>query len=161
MNGNGNQQGELFGSTEEVIASLRIQNQCHRKTTKGTHCVVCDQKSKEYHRPMYGTQARRLIRLFRRVADTNTTAHVKEFISSTGADGDFAKLVHWGLIWPGEERGFWGITVEGIEFVKLLRKIPKRAILYNEEFLGFDEDTYCDILEVLGKKFDYDELMSR
>ena len=156
---------DLFGNPNKdmIIQALREDNQrLRRNPGVDHHCVVCDQKCKEYHRPMYGTQAARLIMLYCRVEDLFEAKHVSQFVvPNSSSDGGFALLVHWGLIWPGEERGEWGITEKGVQFVENALSVPKRVVLYDDHLLGFDEDEWVTIREVLGKKFDYEELMAR
>ena len=157
--------GNGGGPTKEsIIQALREENQRLRKIPKESHyCRVCDQRCKEYHRPMYGTQAARLIMLYRKAQfGEQPTYHVRDFVlPNTSSDGGFALLVHWDLIWPGEERGVWGITPKGKDFVEQQITVPKRIILYDDNFLGFDGDEEVGVVEALGTNFNYEELMSR
>ena len=77
------------------------------------------------------------------------------------------KLYHWGLIEemakdPGDTTrrtsGLWRPTEKGVQFVQCLLQVPKRVYLYNNEILGWDDQTVT-IRDALGTKFDYAELM--
>ena len=50
------------------------------------------------------------------------------------------------------------VTDKGIQFAMNQIRVPKRVHLYNNEVIGWDEETTC-IVEAMGKHFDYAELM--
>lgn len=139
---------------------------------EGLECPCCGQFVKKYNRKVHSTMALCLIHLYRihklSWADTQYH-HVRDIvkgISSTGT-GDFSKFKYFGLIkeMPKDYKdlkkrtsGFWGITSKGIDFVERRITIPARVQLYNTKVVGFDEQQ-VDIVEVLGEKFNYQELM--
>jgi len=87
-------------------------------------------------------------------------------IASKG--GDYAKLKFWGLIEqkPHEDdpskkdSGFWKPTSKGVEFVQARCNVPRVALVYNGKLIKFENDNETvSIIDCLGKKFDYRELM--
>lgn len=90
--------------------------------------------------------------------------HIGEFCPKH--PGDFAKLVYWGLV---EEQvnedtdkrtsGSWAITKKGKEFVCNEITVMSHVNLYDSRVMGFD-GTQVNIQTILGKKFNYEELMA-
>jgi hypothetical protein len=74
--------------------------------------------------------------------------------------------VHWNLIASvGGNRadgckhnGHWRITERGEQFVKQQILVPSHVYLYNGKFQGYSQES-TSILQALGKKFNYNELM--
>lgn len=153
---------DMFPSKDDIIKELREENKRLRATKLGTYCVVCDRKCKEYHRPMYASQAADLIRLYwvDRDQPSEKVFHANRFRRGKN-DGGFALLQNWGLAISGVKAGFWGITEKGKQFVNRSLRVPKRVVMYNDEFLRFDLDETIDIDDALGEDFSYTELMSR
>jgi hypothetical protein len=96
--------------------------------------------------------------------------HVPRYLNGKGVvarGGDFAKLVHWGLLEAkGGERadgssriGYYRLTPEGVEFVENRRRVPTHLYFYNSEVLGQETKT-ISMPEALGEHFDYEELMA-
>ena len=87
-----------------------------------------------------------------------------------GASGDTAKLVHWGLIAAisglrddGSPRnGWWRVTETGQDWVLGRIAVPRYVFLYDSRFLDFDGDgeQRWTVTDALGKKFDYEQLMT-
>lgn len=133
---------------------------------KGVRCPCCDQLVKLYKRPLYATIAVNLIRLYR--LNRSEYHHItKILLPNSSGGGDFAKLVYWGLVEeqpkPADDTkkrttGMWRITDKGVQFVEKRRNIPSHVQLYDGRFLGLIGDP-VSIVEVLGKKFNYEELM--
>lgn len=133
---------------------------------KGQVCPCCKQFAKIYKRPIYGTMAKHLINLYwaSHIAD-GAYCHISSFCPKH--PGDFAKLVYWGLVEekPKDEdntstrtSGFWKITEKGKQFVLNQISIPSHIRLYDGKLLG-TTGQQVTIKDVLGKDFDYDELM--
>jgi hypothetical protein len=53
----------------------------------------------------------------------------------------------------------WKPTELGIKFVKNEINLPKHIFLYNNKFLKFSDEK-INVIEALGDKFNYDELMN-
>jgi len=149
-----------FETLEEAKEWLRE----HLK--EGARCPCCTQLAKVYSRPVYGTMASHLINLYNLDKSSDERFfHVSAFCPKH--PGDFAKLVYWELI---EERpkdedntekrtsGYWAITDRGKRFVRNQTTIMSHVKLYDSRVMGF-EGKSVDIKTILGKKFDYEELM--
>ena len=134
---------------------------------KGVDCPCCTQFVKLYNRKLNSGMAITLIRMHQH--DRNKWINVKDFLREHKFHNnhDWTLLRHWGLI---EERvgkpmdgskslGEWRMTYKGNQFILNRIRVPKRILLYNNKFRGFDDET-TNITEALGNKFDYDELMS-
>lgn len=133
------------------------------RINEGAECPCCGQYAKVYrNRTISGRMARDLISAYRaigagewfRLPDYDTT-------------NETSKLAHWGLI---EERagmredgarhaGWWRITDLGRRFVLNQASVPKRAVIYSGSLLGLDDSETVTITDVLGKRFNYSELM--
>jgi hypothetical protein len=140
----------------------------------GAICPCCDQPAKVYKRKLNGTMAYALAQLYRNYRTTGRAdwLHVPNFLSSitttaTIRGGDWAKLRLWDLIepQPGERddgstrTGYYRISQTGIAFVELRWQTPRHVLIYNQEVLGYEGP---DVLftDVIGDKFDYNELMA-
>ena len=135
------------------------------RIVQGSTCPCCDQHVKVHQRPIYHIMGAWLIW----AARSGTTVHVSEGPNVRG--GDFAKLVHWGLIAPeGGVRGrghsgHWAVTGLGHAFVNGEVKVPSHVHLYNGAIwrkAGVDgfSTKMVSILDVLGTRHHYGELMA-
>lgn len=134
---------------------------------KGVRCPCCDQLVKLYKRPLYGTIAVNLIRLYK--LDRSQYHHIaKILLPNSSGGGDFAKLIYWGLVEEQQKdeedtvsrtSGMWKITQKGIDFVNKKTKLYSHVLIYDGRFLGLSGNE-VDIKDVLGKKFNYEELMA-
>jgi hypothetical protein len=135
----------------------------------GVTCPCCGRYCRKYKRTMYGSQGRELIRLYwlqRKCGDPYR--YFSRHIAVPWANnGDLCYLRHWGLLElePNEDpskkdSGNYRITSAGNAFVEGKLLVPKALFQYNEEVTAW-ADERTSIREVLGKKFDYDELMRR
>jgi len=133
----------------------------------GVTCPCCDQYAKIYRRPLNANMSMFLCSLVKisrdRVAGGYPPWVSWRRIDHTSRDYSYAR--HWGLMVerpPDSTRarssGFWKPTDKGIQFVMNQIRVPKRVHLYNNEVIGWDEETTC-IVEAMGKNFDYAELM--
>lgn len=163
---------------------------------KGAICPCCKQHVKIYRRVLGSQMARWLIWLVRtwetllpeRGIHPRPAAQLHDRLSPEGPDhrdwwidikqspvrgGDYAKLVHWGLIEQKEtelprkhrtdgarpkDSGLWRPTCKGIDFVHRRIAVPSHVVLYKNQLLGVGEDP-IRIHQALGKKFDYEQLM--
>jgi hypothetical protein len=131
---------------------------------KGAPCPCCTQLSKVYHRPLYGAMAAGLITCYQQ-------HHREWFHMRTATDyhgGDHSKLRYWGLIEEelelrpdGGRAGWWRITEDGVAFVLGQTAVPRHARVYDGKCLGLDDSKgLVTVRDVLGDKFDYDDLMT-
>ena len=135
-----------------------------RNLRKGVKCPCCTQFCKVYKRQIHSTMARMLISLYHLGPGYHHFNAVMRGIS--GGWGDFSKLASWGLIIeeanddPAKRKsGMWAITDRGKQFVRNEIEIPRYIETYNNKQVGVSTDTVM-IVDCLGKKFNYEELMS-
>ncbi|MDP6933906.1 MAG: hypothetical protein QGG40_13360 [Myxococcota bacterium] len=148
----------IYDTREWVMANL----------DDGVVCPCCDQYAKTYRRKLNEAMARLLIWLVRSYMADPRFYNIHEFplIQGRRGGGDFAKLIHWGVVIQkpneGTEKrtsGMWKPTGVGIDFVnRPWSRIPSHVYLYNGEEMGFSDST-TNIREALGKRFSYAELM--
>lgn len=141
----------------------------------GVECPCCGQLAKVYKRKLNSAMGFVLLLLHRRKGDENEWVHVPSFINAkvrnpavaAAIRGDWAKLVHWGLIdaldgqrADGSKRiGYYRITPKGRRFANNQIKVSKHIWIYNGEPTDDSDEEMVSILDVLGDKFDYTELM--
>ena len=137
------------------------------RAQKGSFCPCCKQFVKIYKRALGSQMARWLIWLTRTWEQLPQygDAWVDIKMAPTRG-GDYAKTTHWQL---AENRisndktlrssGLWRPTAKGIDFVQNRIRVPSHVELYDNLVLGFSDET-IGIVEALGKRFDYYELMN-
>ncbi len=141
---------------------------------KGAVCPCCDQLAKRYKRKLNSSMAYALLLIYRHFKTHTDWLHVPEYLEEvcntgpTKRGGDWAKMVHWGLIvgkddetrTDGSKRtGFYKITQKGIDFVRGRIRVPKYAHLYAAKCIALSPDD-TSISEALGSRFNYSELMA-
>jgi hypothetical protein len=163
------------GVVKETMNTLEdAKTYVRAKRDEGVPCPCCGQMCKVYPRSLNAAMARFLIWLVREYeerkkddAATDLWISVNEgpLIQHRKGGGDFAKMEHWGLIEQmanddetKRTSGFWRPTQSGIDFVYYRITVPRKAMLYMNECIGFSEEK-INIREALGTKFDYQELM--
>lgn len=132
---------------------------------KAAKCPACTQTVKVYPRKIYSTMVYHLIELYKLNKVKAEYYHVTEFCPKH--PGDFAKLVYWNLIeeMPKDEHdthkrtsGYWKITEMGKKFVENKLTVAQTVDVFNGNPLRMHGNPVT-IVEVLGKKFSYKELM--
>lgn len=134
----------------------------------GASCPCCGQMAKIYARSIYAKMAVHLIKLYRltKLHQDRQFFHVTEFVDTIG--NDTVKTVHWDLIEEmpktkdmksKKTSGFWRLTEKGKLFVENKIQLPEKALIYNANFLGFEEGKMVSIIDCLGEGFDYYRLM--
>ena len=149
---------------ESTVASAREHLQKHLKT--GMPCPVCALFCKMYKRRFHsemGVFLIRLVKFFRETEDWVHTRTINPGTAKSSSDGSYLTL--WGLIERkpvsvgSKSAGLYKPTQEGEKLVDGLIKAPDHAFVFNKRALGFSEEQ-VSIQEILGTKFDYDELMA-
>ena len=130
----------------------------------GISCPCCGQYARRYRRKMRSEIAYFLLWLVKK-----SRQNPDEWIDVRGIDvrgGDYAKASHWGLAFqrPNSDKskrtsGLWMPSLLGEQFVDHKVKIPSHVYLYNHEVVGWSDES-ISIVDALGCKFDYEELMS-
>lgn len=171
---------EHFDYDPKTVTLADAKVWLRRRVRKGAECPCCRQFAMVYERTITGAMAVALIvieRFFRGNtegewlhAPTYLTKHCPVGVAVRG--GDYAKLVHWGLL---EERpkvrddgskrsGYYKITEKGVGFVHSRITVPKHIAIYNQRpILSKRPAEFIAIQQVLSKgkfaRFSYDELM--
>lgn len=130
-------------------------------------CPCCGRYAQIYKRRLYDTAVRMLIMLYKLGADQDYVHYSLAVMNfSHGHIGDFNKAKYWDLIrqkpyesFEKSAAGSWKLTQEGIDFIQGRASIPEFAYIFDDRVLGFSENR-VNVREALGKKFNYEELMS-
>jgi hypothetical protein len=140
----------------------------HDRVEDGAGCPCCEQLAKVYRRPIHRTMAIALI-LMHQAQPTGDWLYLPEVLRSMGRSrgGDEAKLSYWGFIQEeggiredGSNRaGWWRVTDRGRLFVHDGLSVPRHAVIYDGQLLGFAGES-VSIRDALGNRFDYDQLMA-
>jgi hypothetical protein len=161
-NGDGGGSDGDYPGDDWTVAEARIWVEEQRKY-RMVICPCCGLKNKIYKRKLNSGQALALIIFFRHLnANGTTEAQVRDIQDKRfHMNREFAKLRYWGLIAENEEeRGRWGLTDKGQEFVTGSLAVPKHCYVFDDVCLGVAEDEQTTIRQALGDDFDFDELMS-
>ena len=128
----------------------------------GCTCPCCGQKAKVWKKTIISTSAADLIRLVNMYQ--GTALHYDQF-ATVKKDRNFSQLVLRGLIKAEDNddsskrsSGMWHPTERGIRFARGEIRIQKYVLTYNNKKIGV-EGAYVRIEDVLGKKFNYEELI--
>ena len=133
---------------------------------KGGHCPCCGKWGKVYRHGISESNARALLWMASQPQGwLDMSRGAPRWIIQTYS---FATLQWWRLIeqFPRDEDngdtkhvGFWRVTELGYEFAKGNLQVPKYVYLYNDTLMDMSNETIF-IKDTIGKKFNYDELMS-
>jgi len=128
----------------------------------GGMCPCCGQRAQVYKRSIHGTMARTLIRMYRTV----TPGEWLYLPDVPQKSRDCTGMAYWGLIEEMQEKrddggrvGWWRLTALGIEFVQRQARVPKYVRVYDDRRLGYLGEP-VSIIDCLGKRFNYSELMN-
>lgn len=135
---------------------------------KGFKCPHCNQFVKLYVRKLNSSMALVLLLLWK--SGKTDFIHVEDYLKSinrANLRADFHKLVFWSLLERKKElrednsprNGFYKLTGRGIAFAENKLTVPAAVKIYNNHAEGF-EGMEINIVEALGEKFNYAELMS-
>jgi len=135
---------------------------------KGYICPCCQQFCKTYTRSYNHNMAFVILALYRK--QVFNFVHIERWLQTEGYPrcGDFSYNVHYGLLekFVGEREdgsgrnGFYKLTGRGIAFAEGSHTVQAKFKIFNGKLQGFDGD-WVDIHKVLGKRFDYNELMGK
>lgn len=131
----------------------------------GATCPCCTQFAKVYRRKINSGMARALLALYRqRITNGNKAYHLTSLAPWTHEGG---QLAWWGLITQdptrrddGGQSGWWKITTLGQAFAQNRVEVPKYAKVFNRQLMELDDSVNVKIVDTLGTKFDYTELMA-
>ena len=146
-------------------------------TKKGARCPCCHLLAKVWKRTVTGSMAHALVLVAGETkkgeCDPDWWIHIPSLLSrkasgATARGGDYTKLKYWGLLekLPGKgtredgspRKALWRITSRGLRFVMNEITIDKYVFTYDDTII--DRDTrQVGIVDCLGKKFDYQEIL--
>ena len=171
---------ELFTGDVDTTTIAQAKDWLRLRADKGARCPCCKQYVKIYKRVLGSQMARWLIwlvRTFEQLPEyaptmlANPPAPLRkigwvDIRQSPVRGGDYAKLVHWGLVEQKQnnsekdtkDSGLWRPTFRGIDFVHRRIMVPSHVYLYDNIKLK-EEPRKIMIDDALGKKFSYSELM--
>ncbi len=162
----------LVTTLAEAQAYIKVRAQ------NGTACPCCTQEVKVVEKAIHPFMARTLIILhLHYLKEPNTKwVHVNSHLDSVALfhgiplrGGDWPKLVMWGLIEEipktektedGKRVGYYRLTPKGVSFAKGETKVPRAALIYAGRVLGLTSDRDVSIQDVLGKDFNYTDLLA-
>jgi hypothetical protein len=133
---------------------------------EGHRCPCCTQFAKVYKRKINSTMARDLIALYRQAG--RDWAYLPDVRKRSGSrsNREESKLRYWSLIQEepavrpdGGRSGWWRVTQFGEAFVLGRLTVPKYARIYDDRLLGHLGEE-VSIMDALGDRFDYRELMA-
>lgn len=128
----------------------------------GAACPVCTQFAKVYRRKINSGMARALILLHRQGGGFHHLSSLARFTHEGG------QLLWWGLIEEeppgvrddGGRSSWYRITARGTAFVQNRLLVAKYALIYDGRLLGMDDSEQASIVDALGTRFNYQELMA-
>jgi hypothetical protein len=132
---------------------------------KGANCPCCGRWGKINGYQITSTQVRGMIWMFQNF-------HENEWVDLGKApkwvlrSKSMATLHHWGLLETKKNTGkkvrgsgLWRLTPLGRDFIHRHITLPKYAFVFNNRLEKYSEDQ-VDVVQALGKKFSYEELMN-
>lgn len=142
-----------------------------RNRDAGVVCPCCGQLVRVYRRTINDAMARWLCWLVREFETQGNAGFVDArkapIIQNRVGGGDYGKLAYWGLCKlkantddsSRRTTALWRPTSKGVAFAYGSVRVPKWALVYDGKLLDFDNSSTVSIRDVLGKRFDYAELM--
>jgi hypothetical protein len=128
----------------------------------GVDCPACDQFVKVYRRKINAGMAQSLIAIYNK-GGTEDFVHTPTLVRSH----EVGQLSWWGFIEEegltrkdGGRAGFWRTTRSGADWLLGTTTAPKYAHVFNGKLLEMTEDDRVTILDALGTKFNYSDLMA-
>ena len=137
----------------------------------GIDCALCGRFDKIYKRKLNSGMVRILIILYKEDKKKPLGwVHVLDRIYDEIRNGDYGKLVDWGLAAKSAEtrmdhddgnpdNGYYRITAKGQMFCQGKVKVPKYLYFYHDRLWPVDDNEETTIQESLGAKFNWNELM--
>lgn len=140
------------------------------KLREGAVCPCCERFGKVYRRKLNSGMALTVVKMFRNARDPGGWIHMVAVGNFGLPSRDYGTLQHWSLTESSidvkedgnPDAGYWRLTEKGRAFARNEISVPKYVYLYNDKPIESDEPEAAlrtTIVEALGGRFDYDELM--
>lgn len=137
---------------------------------EGAVCPCCERFGKVYRRKLNSGMALTVVKMFRHARDSSGWLHMVSEGNFGLPSRDYGTLQHWGLTESSSDAkedgnpdaGYWRLTENGKAFARNEVSVPKYVYLYNDKPIACDEPEAAlrtTIVEALGGRFKYDELM--
>jgi len=139
--------GDVRGDLRKALAEGEV-----------AYCPCCGVSSKVYARGINHMMIRTMRELAAVDPRTLTSAEITKRTGQTGG-GDTSRLVYWGFIEPWPEHS-WKITAKGRQFLVGAIRVPHKALEHLGQLIGFDTSIEVSVEDVVGKKFDLDEVLA-
>jgi|TARA_R110000823_G_scaffold265778_2_gene385649 hypothetical protein len=130
------------------------------------NCPCCKQRCKIYKRKLNATMARGLLWLVRKSGDDRDWVNIQEGPLWLLRTKELPTTGHWGLVEkrPNKDTtkrtsGIWRPTPQGIAFARGEIEVISHVHLYNNVAYDVGHTERIGIIDALGDKFDYQELM--
>lgn len=158
---------EKFNGDANLVTLEEAKQWLRSKVYDGAECPCCTQLAKVYRRKLNRGMVTGLAEFYCHVrGDTTLYAHVPSTGDLARLGGDWAKLLHWGLIEESDEEredggraGWWRISEKGCQFVRGQIEVPSHGFFYNGRLLKLDTDKHVRIPDVAAEGFDLQELL--
>jgi hypothetical protein len=132
----------------------------------GMRCPCCQRWGKVYGYGVSASMSRALIWLYGKAGDGSWVNIQTESPAWVLRTKTLSTLKHWGLIERKvkdddadvKHSGIWRITTSGVLFVRKRLTVPKKVYVFDDMVQGYSKE-HVDIVDCLGKKFSYSELM--
>lgn len=149
----------LVGNVQAAQRIKAMRTNVQTGIDDGVTCPCCGQFAKVYKRQITGSAAAALIRLYHEAQ--LDFAHAPSIVGGR-VGGEFARMAYWNLIEPDADKhsGLWRVTDRGLDFITKTATVARYAHIYDGTLQGFS-GPQVSIVDSLGVKFDYRELMSR
>lgn len=147
--------------TMEEVRNLMVE-----RVAEGMSCPLCGRYSKIYARKLNDRIGRVLIAMWHKNGDgwvhVPTLGVKAEEAGTRSKSGEHAFAKHFDLIEQNTGkggRGFWRLTPLGVKFVHNQINVPFCVWVFHGQLLQTDDSKLVSIRDVLGTRWDYDQLM--
>lgn len=150
--------------TAKTLAQARKE---YRQTIKGDggRCPCCRRWGKINGYQITSTQVRGMIWMLKRFR-RNQWVELAKAPKWVLRSKSMATLHHWNLLENKSKKddedkrssGFWRLTQTGRNYLRCHITLPKYAFVFDNTLVKFSKE-HVDVIQSLGKKFSYEELM--
>ena len=160
----------LVDAMEEILPAVpepemeEEQERLALHAREGTTCGICGQYVKIYPRKLNSNMVSFLISLYHGWRRTSRDWVHHSDCFHVGRDYPYVATWRLAKLKPNSEdstkrkSGLWKPTKRGRLFIKNKRVVPSHVFMFNNKVVGWS-DKNIDVLDALGNKFNYKELM--
>lgn len=125
------------------------------------NCSCCGRRVKAYQKKLQAKMVVYLIELVAAYIRSKGWVNITTLPSyeTEKQRADYVALIYWGMLTFNEdEKNEFRPTKDGYDFVRGVVQIPSHCFQFNGEIFGYSK-AMVDVRQVLGDKYDYDELI--